>query len=110
MWGLGVMLSEVLRDPPTPIFESRAVHEDGNQLGLILSVFKTLGTPTPETWPEAKEFKVAPFELWTVFPGQSWEELLPNVQPELIDLVSSLVRYDSQRLTSAQVSSAFALY
>ncbi|KAJ4012043.1 mitogen-activated protein kinase [Fusarium irregulare] len=102
MWGLGVMLSEVLRDPPTPIFESRAVHEDGNQLGLILSVFKTLGTPTPETWPEAKKFKVAPFELWTVFPGQSWEELLPNVQPELIDLVSSLVRYDSQRLTSAQ--------
>ncbi|CAG7562807.1 unnamed protein product [Fusarium equiseti] len=110
MWGLGVMLSEVLRDPPTPIFESRAVHEDGNQLGLILSVFKTLGTPTPETWPEARKFKVAPFELWTVFPGQSWEELLPNVQPELIDLVSSLVRYDSQRLTSAQVSSAFALF
>ncbi|KAG8356854.1 hypothetical protein FVEN_g5546 [Fusarium venenatum] len=102
MWGLGVMLSEVLRDPPTPIFESRAVHEDGNQLGLILSIFKTIGTPTPETWPEAKEFKVAPFELWTSFPGQSWEELLPSVHPDLIDLVSSLVRYDGQRLTSTQ--------
>ncbi|VTO86687.1 unnamed protein product [Fusarium graminearum] len=102
MWGLGIMLSEVLRDPPTPIFESRAVHEDGNQLGLILSIFKTIGTPTPETWPEAKQFKVAPFELWTSFPGQNWEELLPNVHPDFIDLVSSLVRYDSQRLTSTQ--------
>ncbi|KAI7770137.1 hypothetical protein ACKAV7_010025 [Fusarium commune] len=102
MWGLGVMLSETLRDPPTPIFESRAVHEDGNQLGLILSVFKTIGTPTPETWPEAKQFKVAPFELWTVFPARPWEDLLPNADPDFIDLVSSLLRYDSQRLTAEQ--------
>ncbi|KAF4438671.1 CMGC protein kinase [Fusarium austroafricanum] len=102
MWGLGVMLAETLRDPPTPIFESRAVHEDGNQLGLILSVFKTIGTPTPETWPEAKQFKVAPFELWTVFPGQSWDEILPQVDPDFVDLVSSLVRYDSNRLTAEQ--------
>ncbi|KAI1046516.1 hypothetical protein LB505_011804 [Fusarium chuoi] len=104
MWGVGVMLSEALRDPPTPIFESRAVHEEGNQLGLILSVFKTIGTPTPETWPEAKQFRVAPFELWTVFPARPWEDLLPNVDPDFIDLVSSLLRYDSQRLTADQVS------
>nr|RBQ97237.1 hypothetical protein FVER53263_06721 [Fusarium verticillioides] len=99
MWGVGVMLSEALRDPPTPIFESRAVHEDGNQLGLILSVFKTIGTPTPETWPEAKQFKVAPFELWTVFPARPWEELLPNVDLDFIDLVSSLLRYDNNNKT-----------
>ncbi|KAH7263012.1 kinase-like domain-containing protein [Fusarium tricinctum] len=102
MWGLGVMLAEALRDPPTPIFESRAVHEDGNQLGLILSVFKTIGTPTPETWPEAKQFKVAPFELWTVFPARPWEEILPDVNPDFIDLVSSLIKYNSQRLTAEQ--------
>ncbi|KAG7433377.1 Serine/threonine-protein kinase csk1 [Fusarium oxysporum f. sp. raphani] len=109
MWGIGVMLSEALRDPPTPIFESRAVHEDGNQLGLILSVFKTIGTPTPETWPEAKQFKVAPFELWTVFPARPWEDLLPNADPDFIDLVSSLLRYDSQRLTAEQALAHKAL-
>ncbi|KAF4966360.1 hypothetical protein FSARC_5930 [Fusarium sarcochroum] len=109
MWGLGVMLSEALRDPPTPIFESRAVHEDGNQLGLILSVFKSIGTPTPETWPEAKEFKVAPFELWTVFPPRPWDEVLPGVDSDFRDLVSSLVRYDSQRLTAEQASEHKAL-
>ncbi|KAF5019397.1 hypothetical protein F66182_8597 [Fusarium sp. NRRL 66182] len=109
MWGLGVMLSEAVRDPPDPIFESRAVHEDGNQLGLILSVFKTLGTPTPETWPEAKQFRVAPFELWTIFPPRPWEEILPNVDHEFRDLVSSLVRYNSQRLTAEQVSSSLTL-
>ncbi|RKL25783.1 hypothetical protein BFJ68_g410 [Fusarium oxysporum] len=109
MWGIGVMLSEALRDPPTPIFESRAVHEDGNQLGLILSVFKTIGTPTPETWPEAKQFKVAPFELWTVFPARPWEDLLPNADPDFIDLVSLLLRYDSQRLTADQALAHKAL-
>ncbi|KAF4451556.1 CMGC kinase [Fusarium albosuccineum] len=105
MWGLGVMLSEALRNPPAPIFESRAAHEDGSQLGLILSIFKTIGTPTAETWPEAKEFKISPFELWTVFPSPPWDAILPDVDPELRDLVASLVRYDSKRFTAEQVSS-----
>ncbi|KPM36527.1 hypothetical protein AK830_g10051 [Neonectria ditissima] len=100
MWGLGVMLSEALRDPPAPIFESRPAHEDGSQLGLILSIFKTLGTPTPETWPEAKALKVTPFELWTVFPPRPWEEILPDVDPDFRQLVAALVRYDGQRATA----------
>ncbi|KAJ4320207.1 mitogen-activated protein kinase [Fusarium piperis] len=102
MWGMGVMISEAIRDPPKPIFESRAVHEDGNQLGLILSIFKTIGTPTPETWPEAKEFKISPFQLWTVFPSRSWDAILPDVDAEFRELVASLVRYDSQRLSAGQ--------
>ncbi|KAH7324714.1 kinase-like domain-containing protein [Stachybotrys elegans] len=104
MWGLGVMISEAVRSPPTPIFESRPVQEDGNQLGLILSIFKTLGTPTPETWPEALEFKVAPFELWTVFPQRPWDEILPGVEPDWRDLVAALIRFDSRRLTAEQAS------
>ena len=102
MWGFGVMLIEAIRDPPTPIFESRPVHEDGNQLGLILSIFKTLGTPTPETWPEAKDFKVSPFELWTVFPQRPWDVILPDVDPDFRDFVASLVRYDGARATAEQ--------
>ncbi|RMJ09313.1 hypothetical protein CDV36_011058 [Fusarium kuroshium] len=106
MWGVGVMISEAIRDPPKPIFESRAVHEDGNQLGLILSIFKTIGTPTPETWPEAKEFKISPFQLWTVFPSRPWDVILPDVDPEFRDLAASLVRYDSHRFSAEQVNSS----
>ncbi|KAI9152148.1 cmgc kinase [Paramyrothecium foliicola] len=102
MWGFGVMLSEAIRSPPLPVFESRPAHEDGSQLGLILSIFKTLGTPTPETWPEAKEFKITPFELWTVFPPRSWEEILPDVDSDFRDLVAALVRFDGSRATAAQ--------
>lgn len=103
MWGLGVMVSEALRDPPEPVFESRSAHEDGNQLGLILSIFKTLGTPTRETWPEAEAFKVTPFELWTVFPSRSWGEILPDMEPGWRELVAALVRYDGSRATAEQV-------
>lgn len=103
MWSLGVVLSEAIRQPPTPLFESRPAHEDGSQLGLILSIFKTLGTPTPETWPEAKSFKVTPFELWTVFPPKPWIDLLPGVDPELRELVSSLLRFDGKRATAEEV-------
>lgn len=101
MWALGVMLAEALG---RPLFESRPTHEDGNQLGLILSIFKTLGTPTRETWPEAQGFKVTPFELWTVFPVRPWEELLPDVGEEWRELVAALVRFDGSRATAEQVS------
>ena len=103
MWGLGVMLAEALG---SPLFESRPVHEDGNQLGLILSIFKTLGTPTPETWPEAAKFRVSPFELWTVFAPRPRHMILPDVDDAFRELVAALVRYDGARVSAVQVCSS----
>ncbi|KAG6028118.1 hypothetical protein E4U41_000774 [Claviceps citrina] len=105
MWATGVMLAEAITSPPTPPFTSRAAHEDGNQLGLILSVIKTLGTPTADTWPEARAFNVSPFELWTVFPQRSWEEILPDVHEQFRDLVARLLRFESRdRMTAEEAS------
>ncbi|OAA35935.1 Protein kinase-like domain protein [Metarhizium rileyi] len=101
MWSLGVMLAEVISSPPTPPFESRPAHEDGSQLGLILSIFKTMGTPTVETWPEARSFKVPPFELWTVFPQRCWADILPEVDKKYRDLVSRLICFESGRRYTA---------
>ncbi|KAF6817103.1 cell division protein kinase [Colletotrichum plurivorum] len=102
MWAAGTMLAECCTDPPKPLFESRPTHEDGNQLGLILSIFKTLGTPTRETWPEAASFKTPPFEMYRKFDGQPWETILPEVDPEIRDLIASLVRFDSKRWSAEQ--------
>jgi cyclin-dependent kinase len=105
MWAAGTMLAECLRNPPKPLFESRDTLEDGNQLGLILSIFKTIGTPTKESWPEAMKFSTPPFEWYQEFPGHSWEELLPGVDENARDLVRRLVCYESgKRLTAAEVS------
>lgn len=101
MWATGTMLAEAIRKPPEPLFQSRDTSEDGNQLGLILSIFKTVGTPTKETWPEASHFQTPPFEWYQDFPGHSWEELLPDVDVEARDLVRKLVCYESGERLSA---------
>ncbi|KAJ4421298.1 mitogen-activated protein kinase [Gnomoniopsis sp. IMI 355080] len=90
MWAVGCMLAECARRPPRPLFDSRPVHEDGNQLGLILSIFKTIGTPTKETWPEAQAFRTPPFDLYKVFDGQTWEDILDNVDEGWADLVKEM--------------------
>ncbi|KAL2061031.1 hypothetical protein VTL71DRAFT_9083 [Oculimacula yallundae] len=103
MWSAGTMLVECLRKPPNPLFESRETSEDGNQLGLILSMFKTIGTPTEEIWPEAKNFSTPPFKWYQVFPGKTWEELLPDSSQDARDLVSRLVCFESgNRATAAE--------
>ncbi len=101
IWATGVMLAECLRMPPKPLFESRDSSEDGNQLGLILSIFKTLGTPTKETWPEAVHFSTPPFEWYQEFPGETWQELLPDTPSPWRDIVGRMIRYESgERLTA----------
>jgi cyclin-dependent kinase len=101
IWAAGAMLAECLRTPPKPLFESRDSSEDGNQLGLILSIFKTLGTPTRESWPEAVHFTTPPFEWYQEFPGHSWQELLPDAPGPCRDLINRMVCYESgERLTA----------
>jgi cyclin-dependent kinase len=110
LWAAGTMLAECLRKPPSTLFESRDTSEDGNQLGLILSIFKTIGTPTKETWPEAMTFSTPPFEWYQEFPGHPWEELLPGVNESATELVGQLVCYESgKRLSAADVCSLHLL-
>ncbi|PSR80957.1 kinase-like domain-containing protein [Coniella lustricola] len=102
MWAAGCMLAECARRPPKPLFESRAAHEDGNQLGLILSIFKTIGTPTRESWPEAANFKTPPFDIYQVFSGRPWEDILQGVDEGWADMIKKLVRYDSTRMSASE--------
>ena len=106
MWGAGAMLAECCREPPRTLFESRAAHEDGNQLGLILSIFQTIGSPTRESWPEAAHFRTPPFEMYRAFDVREWPEILPEVESPYRDLVSSLVKYDSSRASASEVRSS----
>ncbi|KAL7627786.1 mitogen-activated protein kinase [Parahypoxylon ruwenzoriense] len=103
MWAAGAMLAECCRDQPRSLFESRAVHEDGNQLGLILSIFKTIGSPTRESWPEAASFRTPPFDMYQVFEGRTWDNLLPDVDQDFRELISALVVYNTSiRATASQ--------
>ncbi|KAI0117799.1 serine/threonine-protein kinase csk1 [Nemania sp. FL0031] len=101
MWAAGAMLAECCRTPPKPLFESRPAHEDGSQLGLILSIFKNIGSPTPESWPEAITFRTCPFEMYQIFKGQAWEDLLADVEIDFRDIIISLIKYSSNSRASA---------
>ncbi|KAH6658897.1 kinase-like domain-containing protein [Truncatella angustata] len=100
MWGVGTMLAECIRSPPQTLFESRPVHEDGNQLGLILSIFKTMGSPTRDSWPEAAKFRTPPFGMYKHFEPRDWEAILPNVNVDMRSLVAKLVKYNSRASAS----------
>ncbi|KAJ9161713.1 Serine/threonine-protein kinase csk1 [Coniochaeta hoffmannii] len=94
MWAAGAVLAECCLS--RPLFESRPAHEDGNQLGLILSIFKTVGSPTRESWPEAAEFRTPPFEMYRAFEGKGWGEVLPGVGEGWRELIAGLVRYSGR--------------
>ncbi|KAL2108068.1 hypothetical protein VUR80DRAFT_4298 [Thermomyces stellatus] len=102
IWSLGVVLSELasLSPKPTPIFTSPPTHEDGSQLGLILSIFRTLGTPTRETWPEAAAFRTTPFGMWKVFERR--EDVFGGVRTEFRELVDAMLKYESRARVTAE--------
>ena len=76
--------------------------ELGSELALLLSVFRSLGTPTAETWPEAVAFpdwgKMEFFE----FDGMGWDILMPGVDERARDLVGKLVRFENSERMSAR--------
>ncbi|CAD6501257.1 BgTH12-01509 [Blumeria graminis f. sp. triticale] len=103
LWATGTMLAECLRNPPKCLFDSRNTTETGNQLGLILSMFQTLGTPTRENWPEASTFNTPPFDWYKEFPAKDWKTILVNVEESGIDLVRRLLVWESgNRLTATE--------
>lgn len=103
VWGLGVVLSAVLRGAENgAMFTCPPVHEDGNQLGLLLSIVTTLGTPTKESWPEAGGFRCNPFDMFRSFEGKDWGEILEGVDEQWCGLVRGMVKY-SARFTAQEV-------
>jgi len=48
MWAAGCVVGEMVKDGHYPMFDAGPL---GSELGLIKSIFTTLGTPNEKTWP-----------------------------------------------------------
>ncbi|KAJ4375006.1 Hym1p [Neocucurbitaria cava] len=98
LWAAGCTVAEALAPEHETLFDSG---ELGSDLALIQSVFKKLGTPNLNVWPEAANFpdwgKVQFYE----YPAQPWSALLPSSSETEQDLVSQLVKYESGARTTA---------
>ncbi|KAI9875663.1 MAG: hypothetical protein M1830_008137 [Pleopsidium flavum] len=101
LWAAGCVVAEAVRLNNRTLFNSGPL---GSELALLQSIFKTLGTPDLDVWPEAANFPDWGKMDFHSFPPKPWTELLPKVPADAIDLVNNLIRYQSsERLSAAQV-------
>ncbi|KAL8973860.1 MAG: hypothetical protein Q9197_001895 [Variospora fuerteventurae] len=99
LWAAGCVVAEVVAGRPHPsLFDSGPL---GSDLALLQSVFRTLGTPTDGTWPEARTFSDWGKMAFHEYPAKPWEEILPQAEEEARDLVRRLVTYESSDRMSA---------
>lgn len=105
MWAAGCVVAESLlglTGVRKTLFDAG---ELGSELALIQSIFKTLGTPNEYVWPEAVNFPDWGKMQFYEHPAKPWEEILPVVEAEAVDLVRNLIRYESgERLKAVEVS------
>ncbi|XP_029429425.1 cyclin-dependent kinase 18 isoform X2 [Rhinatrema bivittatum] len=96
MWGVGCILYEMATG--RPLFPGSTVKEE---LHLI---FRLLGTPTEETWPGItanEEFIAYNVPLYR---AQPLINHAPRLDPEGLDLLTSLLLYEAKRRISAEAS------
>jgi len=95
IWSVGCIFAEMVNG--RPLFPGTS---DDDQL---LKIFATLGTPSPESWPqivELPEFK----EDFPQYEPQTWNYIVPNLDPTGVDLLTRMLRYDPNQRISARVA------
>ena len=109
LWSAGCVVAEAVGGRPhsSEHITGRELFDAGpagSELGLIKSIFETLGTPDDETWPEARGFSAWGKMQFKVYPKVGWEEVLPEAEPEARELVGRLVRFESgERMVAGEV-------
>ncbi|KAI9765184.1 MAG: hypothetical protein M1840_007777 [Geoglossum simile] len=100
LWAAGCVVAEAVTLKNRPLFDAGPL---GSELALINSIFKSLGTPNLENWPEAAGFPDWGKIEFHEFPARGWSEILPTASDDVCNLVGKLVCYESsQRLAAAQ--------
>ncbi|KAI8938863.1 hypothetical protein NX059_004724 [Plenodomus lindquistii] len=100
LWAAGCTVAEVLDPAHQTLFDSG---ELGSDLALIQSMFKKLGTPNLDVWPEAAGLPDWGKVQFHEYPAQEWSTLLPQLSEAEQNLVGGLVRYESgTRLTASK--------
>jgi len=93
VWSIGCILAEMINQRP--------LFPGDSEIDEIFRIFKTLGTPSEETWPGVTELPNynQNFPRW---PSQSWETICPTLCPAGRDLFARMLAYEPSRRISAR--------
>lgn len=100
MWSAGCIMAEMYTG--RPLFPGKTNEDE------LLRIFRLLGTPTPETWPNLPrytEYRASPAGPDTThprYPPQPLQALLPLIEPDGIDLLQRMLQYIPERRVTAQ--------
>lgn len=89
LWAVGCVFAEMLNC--FPLFRSE---NDIEQLGVVLNA---LGSPTEQNWPGHRKLPDYNKIQFPCTDATSWEQLIPDIQPEARELAASWLVYDSSR-------------
>ncbi|KAJ5682546.1 hypothetical protein N7462_005711 [Penicillium macrosclerotiorum] len=98
LWAAGCVVAETIAVGHKELFDSGPV---GSDLSLIHSIFKTLGTPDNNIWPEVSQLPDWGKVEFHHFPARPWDEILPGVSSRGRDLARGLLCYQSSQRLSA---------
>ncbi|KAH6948128.1 hypothetical protein HPB50_023066 [Hyalomma asiaticum] len=95
IWSIGCIFVEMINR--RPLF-----HGD-SEIDQLFRIFRTLGTPTEQTWPDVAQLP----DYKSTFPN--WKEnilptLLPNMENKAIDLLNKMLIYNPAKRISAKAA------
>jgi cell division cycle 2-like protein len=93
MWSVGCIFAELMLKEP--LFQAKA------EIELISMIFKLLGPPTNDSWPEYSTLPLAKSITLPSHQPDQFRQKFPFLTVAGIDLLSSLLTYDSERRISA---------
>jgi serine/threonine protein kinase len=79
----------------------RPLFPGSSEQDQLVKIFKSLGTPTPKTWPQMAdlpEYK-ATFQH---YPPQSFKKIVRKLDPIGLDLLTRMLQYDPNKRLSAE--------
>jgi cell division cycle 2-like protein len=94
MWSVGCIFAELLLKEP--LFQAKA------EIELISMIFKLLGPPTNDSWPEFSSLPLAKSITLPSPQPHQFRQKLPFLTVAGIDLLSSLLTYDPERRITAE--------
>jgi len=95
MWSIGCIFAELKRGKP--LFTGKTPEQQ------LQSIFKGLGTPTPEIYPKITELP-GWRDDFPKYTGKDLSVLVPGLEDEAYDLLKQLLHYDPAKRPSASES------